>query len=282
LASAEQAPPPVAAAAPDLPVPTRPLRILLAEDSQVNQKYAATLLERRGHRVTVAADGREALELAGREEFDVVLMDVQMPELDGFAATGEIRRRERETGRRQVPIVAMTAHAMQGDRERCLAAGMDAYVSKPLRPEQFLPVVERTADRLEASALVAPAAAAPLAEDLVDWAQARARVAGDEELLAELIGVFFEEFPRSRRQLAAALESGDAVAVGRLAHTLKSSFGHFGAAQAAAAAQRLETAGQTGTLAGAADLLGEFDVAAAEVLPVLESFVTQRRAELEP
>jgi hypothetical protein len=259
---------------PTIPPPVRPLRILLAEDSLVNQKYALALLAKRGHHVSVASDGRQAVALASRERFDIVLMDVQMPELDGFAATAELRRAERG-GQRRVPIVAMTAHAMEGDRERCLAAGMDAYVSKPLRPEDFLPTVERTAEGLETAAPAAPEA--PLSDDLVDWARARSRVGDDEGLLAELIEVFLEEFPKSRAQLQQAVDNGQAPVVGRIAHTLKSSFGHFAAATGAEAAQRLESAGYAGTLANAQQFLDQLDSAARRVMPVLAAFVKQRR-----
>jgi CheY-like chemotaxis protein len=107
------------------------LRVLLAEDNAVNQKIASRFLEKEGHHVTLASDGRQALAALDRENFDVVLMDVQMPEMDGFEATAAIRARERDTGKR-LPIIAMTAHAMKGDRERCLAAGMDSYIAKPI------------------------------------------------------------------------------------------------------------------------------------------------------
>jgi CheY-like chemotaxis protein len=112
------------------------LDVLLAEDNLVNQKLALRLLEKRGHRVTVTGNGRDALAALRRENFDVVLMDVQMPEMDGFEATAAIRAQERNTGR-HVTIIAMTAYAMQGDRERCLAAGMDGYISKPIKPQEL-------------------------------------------------------------------------------------------------------------------------------------------------
>jgi CheY-like chemotaxis protein len=120
----------------------RALRILLAEDNLVNQMLASRLLEKHGHIVVIAADGRQALERLETESFDLVLMDVQMPEMDGFEATEAIRKKEGATGR-HLPIVAMTAHAMRGDRERCLAAGMDGYVSKPIIAEELFRVVEK-------------------------------------------------------------------------------------------------------------------------------------------
>jgi CheY-like chemotaxis protein len=120
------------------------LRILIAEDNPVNQRVAARLLEKRGHRVALAANGREALEWLDREQFDLILMDVQMPELDGIETTAVIRDREKREGG-HIPIVALTAHAMLGDRDRCIEAGMDNYVNKPIDAVKFLEVVESTA-----------------------------------------------------------------------------------------------------------------------------------------
>ena len=117
------------------------LHILLAEDNAVNQKVAERLLEKHGHRVTVSSNGREALAALDREAFDIVLMDVQMPEMDGFEATAAIRAKESHTGG-HIPIIAMTAHAMTGDRERCLAAGMDGYVSKPINAKTLFEAIE--------------------------------------------------------------------------------------------------------------------------------------------
>ena len=115
---------------------TRPLDVLLAEDNRVNQRLATRLLEKMGHHVTLTENGREAVAAANRHPFDLILMDVQMPEMDGLEATALIRANERVSGRR-VPILALTAHVMKGDREKCLAAGMDAYISKPLDPQTF-------------------------------------------------------------------------------------------------------------------------------------------------
>jgi CheY-like chemotaxis protein len=120
----------------------RPLRVLLAEDNAVNQKLATRLLEKQGHQVTVVPNGKEAVEAVRRGGYDLVLMDVQMPEMDGFEATAAIRQQEAATGGR-MPIVAMTAHAMKGDRERCLEAGMDGYVSKPIQPRELIEAIAK-------------------------------------------------------------------------------------------------------------------------------------------
>jgi CheY-like chemotaxis protein len=127
------------------------LSVLLAEDNAVNQKIASHVLEKQGHHVTVAVDGREALAALDRAPFDVVLMDVQMPEMDGFETTAAIRARERDTGM-HLPIIAMTAHAMQGDRERCIAAGMDSYISKPLKVQELIELLEKVSDAAQQEA----------------------------------------------------------------------------------------------------------------------------------
>jgi CheY-like chemotaxis protein len=127
--------------APERETQIRPLRVLLAEDSLVNQKLAIGLLEKHGHTVVLANDGREAIAAHDCQDFDLVLMDVQMPEVDGFEATAAIRMKEKRTGD-HIPIVAMTAHAMKGDRERCLDAGMDDYVPKPIRAKQLFDTIE--------------------------------------------------------------------------------------------------------------------------------------------
>jgi len=120
----------------------RTFSFLVAEDNPVNQKLIARLLEKRGHTVVLAQNGREALEALEKRHFDIVLMDVQMPEMDGFEATKRIREKEQASGTHQ-PIIALTAHAMQGDEERCLAGGMDGYVTKPIKLEDLFSVIEK-------------------------------------------------------------------------------------------------------------------------------------------
>jgi CheY-like chemotaxis protein len=129
---------------PERPPAVPPMKVLLAEDGRVNQIVATRMLEGRGHSVVVAEDGQAALEEYGDNQFDAILMDVQMPRLDGFDATRTIREREREAGG-HIPIIAMTANAMKGDREKCLAAGMDDYVAKPIRSAELYKVLEKYA-----------------------------------------------------------------------------------------------------------------------------------------
>jgi len=137
------------AVAPHPPENRHKLRILLAEDNVVNQKIAIRFLEKRGYQVALAANGREAVDLSACQEFDLILMDVQMPDMDGYQATAAIRAREQHT-ERHVPIIAMTAHAMRGDQEQCLAAGMDCYLSKPVRPAELYAAIERFSEKIEA------------------------------------------------------------------------------------------------------------------------------------
>jgi signal transduction histidine kinase/CheY-like chemotaxis protein len=217
-----------------------PLRVLLAEDHAVNQKLAVHLLAKQGHAVVVASTGREALDLLEQQSFDVVLMDVQMPEMDGLEAAARIRAREKDTGR-HVPIVAMTAHAMKGDRERCLNAGMDDYLAKPIQACELFEVIVRVVPSR-------PAAAAVL-----DAAAASEQVGGDRELLQELAQVFLEDYPNSLAGIRAAVAAGDCTGLQRAAHTLKGAVGLFGAPDAFAAALRLETMGREGVLEGAVE-----------------------------
>jgi PAS domain S-box-containing protein len=247
------------------------LRVLLAEDNPVNQKVAVALLEKRGHSVTVVGDGAAALEALERPEFDLVLLDVQMPVLDGLETARRLRARERETGR-HVPVIAMTAYAMKGDRERCLEAGMDGYLSKPVRAGELFAVI----DALMAGATCAAvpergprgdAAAGP------DWATALAYVGGDRRLLRDMVELYLEEAPRWRDELRAAIRSGSVADVKRTAHNIKGSMGHFGAGAAFAAAQDLETLARGGILTGAPAACAALEQELDRVEPALAAFV---------
>jgi CheY-like chemotaxis protein/HPt (histidine-containing phosphotransfer) domain-containing protein len=212
---------------------------------------AVRILEKRGHAVTVAGNGKEALAALERAPFDLVLMDLEMPELGGFEATARIRARERGTGR-HVPILALTAHAMKGDRERCLAAGMDGYVSKPIQARELYQAIAQLlpAKPAPASADEVPAAAGPPPGPAVlDRAAALKHVGGDEQLFHELIGVFLEDCPRMLSELREAAETADAVRLKRAAHSLKGAAGALGGKAVFEAALRLEAMGRQGDLA---------------------------------
>jgi PAS domain S-box-containing protein len=263
LASAGEAP-----AAPG----QRPLRILVAEDNAVNQKLAQHLLSKHGHAVVLANTVREAVEALEKQTFDLVLMDVQMPEMDGFEATAEIRRREAETGRR-LPIIAMTAHAMKGDRERCLEAGMDGYVSKPIQTRELYAAIAALGPA--ESAADSERARAPSEGVLVDQAETLARVGGDPELLRSLTEVFFDSYPAQLEQIRAAISRDDAPAVYRLAHTLVGAVGIFGARPAVEAASRLEAMGREGRLTGAEEAWKRLEAAVARLKPILSAMTAE-------
>ena len=231
-----------------------PSRILLAEDNQVNQMLAVAVLERWGHTVEVADNGRAALTAVARERFAVVLMDVQMPTMDGLQATMEIRAGEAHTGE-HVPIIAMTARTMSGDREKCLEAGMDAYVSKPFELEELFGVLEPILARRAAeptslgearrrgrkrrhSAPVASASALP--RDVVDATALNGAVGGDRKLLGELVALFRVEGPRRLDELRRALAANDAAGVAAAAHALRGSVGSLHAKRSFEAALAVE------------------------------------------
>ena len=229
--------------------PERSLRVLLAEDNPVNQTLAMRILERLGHKVQVVNNGKEALEQAQAEEFDVILMDVQMPEMDGLEATAAIRDAESGTGK-HVPIVAMTAHAMKGDKEKCLSAGMDGYLSKPIRInelKQAMSEIEKTRNP-ERSPQQSPFRAIGQLESLLD------SVMGDRALLAEMAELWLADSAKQEKQIRTGLDSGDAVMVQRAAHALKGSVGTFQATAAQDAANQLEMSAKDGDLVGAREV----------------------------
>jgi len=222
----------------DVPRPTRSverrLNILVAEDNPTNQTLVRLLLEQDRHRVTLVPDGREAVAKSGTTSYDLILMDVQMPEMDGFEATAAIRQRERTTGG-HVPIVAMTAHAMAGDRERCLTQGMDGYVSKPLRTAELMATID---------GLFAP----EQARSTIDGETLVADFGHNPTVLAEVIRVFLSDAPGQAAALRAAIETADAGSIAVAAHALKGSVGLFSKGPAYEAARALEQAARAGDL----------------------------------
>jgi two-component system sensor histidine kinase/response regulator len=225
----------------------RRLRVLLAEDNAINRELVVRLLSKRGHTVVVAANGKQAVSALETQSFDVVLMDIQMPEMDGFEATAAIRQKEKTIGT-HVPIIALTAHAMKGDRERCLAGGMDGYVSKPVQAEELIKAVEGLDGNSPATTKTSD-----LTNEVVDREVALARVDGDEGLLADLAKLFCEESPKLLSAVQDAVAKRDIAALKRAAHSLKGSISTFAARDATEAALRLEDLARAGELAGAED-----------------------------
>jgi two-component system sensor histidine kinase/response regulator len=268
----------------------RQLRILLAEDNPVNQRLAVRVLQKQGHDVVVAANGREATDLVERERFDLILMDVQMPELNGLEATALIRQREAAVesgewspppgsslaphpgGPRRLPIIAMTAHTLRGDRERCLAAGMDDFVSKPMKTEDLLAAIGRVIGHAPAPS--APPPSAPTTAPPVDLPAALRTAAGDAELLRELVEIFSADYPQRLADLREALRTNDARRLERTSHALKGALGSLGATEATSLAAKLEAIGRDQQLSRAPALVDDL---AAEIDRIMAFF-----AELEP
>jgi CheY-like chemotaxis protein/HPt (histidine-containing phosphotransfer) domain-containing protein len=273
-------------------LPSRPLHILLTEDNATNQMLAIALLEKQGHAVVVAGNGKEALAALERQPFDVVLMDVQMPEMDGFEATLLIRAKEEGTGI-HIPIVAMTAHAMTGDRERCLEAGMDGYVSKPVQakklyqaiarlvatvaaPEADTPGAERAEAVFEKPTAAEPQTQVPLEGPPgapLDRAALLAQVGGKEDRLRKIIQVFLDESSHLMGEMRDAIASGDALRLRRPAHSLKGAVGIFGVTAAFEGAQMLESMGQADDLRGAEVGYARLEEELARLKPALAALV---------
>jgi signal transduction histidine kinase/CheY-like chemotaxis protein len=235
--------------------PSRSLNILLAEDNPVNQRLALRLLQKRGHTVTIANNGNEALKALARTSFDLVLMDVLMPEKDGLTATAELRKRELGSGM-HTPVVAMTALAMKGDRERCLEAGMDGYISKPVRPPELDSVLEgyislrKTAPERKIAANF---------DACVNEEELLQRVDGDRAFLAEIAEIFRDDYPKQIRIVQESIEAGDSERIRHTAHALKGALSNMAAERATALATSLEGAGVSGNPADASRILVELE-----------------------
>jgi two-component system sensor histidine kinase/response regulator len=230
----------------------------------VNQAVILRVLEKMDHTAVLAENGKEALALASTEKFDLVFMDVQMPEMDGMAATAAIRKNESKNGTARLPIFAMTAHAMKGDRERCLEAGMDGYITKPVRFSD----IEQTLSGVARTPIAPDKPAAPTAS--WDKTEALDRIGGDEELLEELCQIFLEESPKLLQKLQQAVATGDSDGVMRAAHSLKGESSYLGAGGTSQAARQLEEMGRVKDLSRAN-----------ETLAVLEREVANLRRDLK-
>ena len=235
----------------------RRLHILLAEDNVVNQEVAATMLRKRGHDVDVVGDGRAAVAAVAAQQYDIVLMDIQMPEMDGLEATRHIRS---TAGGRDLRIVALTAHALGGEREKCLAAGMSDYLAKPFKAHELFAVVEgrgETTPHGVAPSSPSPGSAAPAPVDL-DTFRREMRDAGVEEAVDAILDTFVQSAGERIAALTTALASGEAQAIKRAAHAFKSSAGTIGAKTLATLLQELESAAEKGDVARARDLGARF------------------------
>ena len=243
---------------PAMPPPSRRLRVLLADDTPVNQRLAVTLLEDRGHTVAVANDGQEALDILSGGKFDLILMDVQMPRMDGFQATAAIRAQEEGTGR-HLPILAMTAHAMKGDRERCLAAGMDGYIAKPIQADEFLATVEGRDSMAYALERIGGQQPQPSQRDetIFNLSEALARVRGKRPLLRQMVDLVLADFPQLLTQIRTAVATHDCEMLERAAHRLKGCAANLSGPRVVHVALRLEKMGHQGDLSEAQAACGE-------------------------
>ena len=243
------------------------LQILLAEDNPVNQKLAIRLLEKRGHHVTIASNGKQALLALDKRSYDLVLMDVQMPEMDGLEATMLLREKEKHSGKHQL-VVAMTALVMKGDRERCIASGMDGYLSKPIRPQELDDVLDRYQGREPQGTSVAEPSDSqngPIsAKDLFE------RIDGDRAFLSELFDLFRADAPAQIQMAREAIVNGDAGGLQRVGHALKGALGNLAAPCASRLAGELESMGLACDLALAKVKLSELERELGRVIETLE------------
>jgi two-component system, sensor histidine kinase and response regulator len=247
--------------------PAKSLHILLAEDNPVNQKLAIRLLEKRGHKVDLASNGKEALLALQKRTYDLVLMDVQMPEMDGLEATKLIREKESVSGHRQ-PIVAMTALVMKGDRERCMAAGMDGYLSKPIRSQELDETLDGYLARFRKEIPRAETGNVPDAsvrkEELME------RIDGDLALLSELLELFRADYPLQIQNAREAVGKDDAAALQRVAHALQGALGNLAAPNASRFAGELLSMGKLGKAASAGTKVTELEEELVRVIGALE------------
>jgi CheY-like chemotaxis protein len=224
-----------------LEIQKQKMRILIAEDNVTNQKVLLRMLERLGYRADIVTNGKEAVESWEKVPYEVIFMDVQMPDMDGLEATRVIRGRERETGRR-VSIIAMTAHAMKEDREKCLGAGMDDYVSKPIQLRDINEAIQRHMERgvsMEKNSLLTDPATG---EGVFNRKELLGRLDGNEKLLREIVEVFSKDIPLQMERLKGALQNGEAAVIQRQAHTMKGAAANINAELMRKAAWEVEMA----------------------------------------
>jgi two-component system, sensor histidine kinase and response regulator len=256
--------------------PERTLRILLAEDSLVNQKLTVAMLRKRGHEVVVANDGVEAVQAVEEQSFDLILMDIQMPEMDGYGATAAIRAREQVLGK-HTPIIALTAHAMMGDRERCLQAGMDEYVTKPVRAEQLFDTIALVLqpaghsggfDKLQPSC----------SSVRIDWDRARIALDGDDHRLQTLVHAVIEMLPGLLASLEDAVQADDGARLQFAARTVVDTIRYLGVEPVMQAAFELERMGRDDRLQEARERLPTLARAIESLQKACVDFVRERPA----
>lgn len=263
------------------------VHLLVAEDNPVNQKVAVRMIERLGYGVDVVQDGLQALEALSKSSYAAVLMDVQMPNMDGYEATKEIRRRQGEVSDQRTPIIAMTANAMEGDREKAIEVGMDDYLSKPVRQEQLAEVLkrwistERGQVEVDVSREVADGAddtevARPTLDPKVLESLRELQQEGETDILAEIMHLFVEDAPSRIEQLRRAAEDGDAGSVGRISHSLRGSSGNMGARRMQELCEQLQAAGASNDLARVRTLIESLEKEYARARSALESEVAGR------
>ncbi|RJP32040.1 MAG: sensor histidine kinase [Candidatus Omnitrophota bacterium] len=262
----------------------RRLHILLAEDNPINQRVAKGILEEMwGHRVETVANGRDALDLLVKDQFDLVFMDIQMPIMDGYVATAAIREREKETGN-HVPIIAMTANAMKGDEERCLNSGMDGYIAKPIKPDRLREAIKAVLDssdsmrkepRVEKTQSVQSPEIA--ASDIFDKNALLESYGDNQDIYRELLDLYFSDIPAMFANVKKAVEERDSQALDEHAHSLKGGVGAIAANRAHAAAYVLERMGKDGTFEGVNQALANLE----NELRLLDEALMQFRSEME-
>jgi signal transduction histidine kinase/ActR/RegA family two-component response regulator/HPt (histidine-containing phosphotransfer) domain-containing protein len=235
--------------------------ILLVDDVEINQELARIVMEKQGHRVTIAGNGAEAVDAFRNKQFDMIFMDIQMPVMDGFRATQAIREMERERGG-HIPIVAMTAYAASGDRQKCLDSGMDSYISKPVMPEAIVAAVNRYAMTSASAPSVAPAVEEPPAavvDPVFDRDELLARLGGRAEMIPRFCTMFLGSATAGIAGIRKALEAGDAEELHRQAHTIKGAAANIAASRIRACATRLDEMAKSGEISGAQALLDELE-----------------------
>jgi CheY-like chemotaxis protein len=261
-------------------------RILVAEDNMVNQKLAVRMLDRLGYQPDVVSNGQEALAAFQRESYAAIVMDCQMPTMDGYEATRLIRAQEESPdssrSRAHIPIIALTANAMPGDRERCKAAGMDDYLTKPVKTDDLGLILQRWAPLAPTADAPAPAPPREMTKTdarVFDAATMLANIGGDAELFDQLIRLFIDRHPVMMKEIETAIGQADAAALERAAHSLKGTAGNLCAPDVVLLAGQLEATGRLGTLTEAPSLLVRLDRTVQELVAVLARQINQPNSQ---